>query len=127
MKFAILSLAAAGALALSTGTASAHPPGYGGYSGYGGGYGGGYGRSYHPPYPHLDAHRGHYHYHDGFYRSPPVVPVYPSYSYPSYGYDSGFGLTIQRPGFSFGIGSGSVTPLYTQPYYGGGYYYPGRW
>lgn len=117
MKFAILSLAAAGGLALSTGTASAHPPGYGG--GYSGGYS--YG---HPIGPHLDYHRGHYHYHDGFYRSGPLVPVYPSYSYPSYnyGYNSGFGLSINRPGFSFNLGSG-----YAQPYYGGGYYGGRRW
>ena len=77
MKFAILSLVAVAGLTLSAGSASAHPPGsiYGG-SIYGPSiYGPSYGRSYHPPYPHLDYHRGHYHYHNGFYRSPPLVPV----------------------------------------------------
>jgi hypothetical protein len=117
MKFAILSLVAAGGLALSTGTASAHPPGYGG------GYSGGYNRGFHPITPHLDYHRGHYHYHDGFYRSGPLVPVYPSYNYGyNSGYNSGFGLSINRPGFNFNLGSG-----YSQPYYGGGYYGGRRW
>jgi hypothetical protein len=113
MKFAILSLAAAGALTFSAGSALAGPPGH--Y--HGGHYHGGY-NSFHPIGPHLDYHRGHYHYHDGFYRSAPLVPVYPSYSYPIYG--SGFGAT--RPGFSITIGSGGV------PYYGGyGGYYGRRW
>jgi hypothetical protein len=115
MKFATVSLAAVAALALSVGSASAGPPGHYHGSGYG----------YNPRGGHLDYHNGHYHYHNGHYRSGPLVPVYPSYSYPSYnyGYNSGFGLTINRPGFSFGIGSGSVTPYYnygySQPYYGG--------
>lgn len=106
MKFAILSLAAAGALAFSAGSASAGPPGH-----YHGGryHGGGY-SSFHPIGPHLDYHRGHYHYHDGFYRSGPLVPVYPSY------YGGGF---YNRPGFNITIGSGYG---YSRPYYGGGYY-----
>lgn len=119
MKFAILSLAAAGALAISAGSASAGPPGHhhGGYS-----YG-------HPRGSHLDYHNGHYHYHNGYYRSAPLVPVYPSYGYPNfgYGYNSGFGLNMARPGFSISIGSGTVAPYYNyggrySPYSGGGFY-----
>lgn len=109
MKFAILSLAAAGALAFSAGSALAGPPGHGHYHG---GY-----QSFHPIGPHLDYHRGHYHYHDGFYRSPPLAPVYPSYRSPNYGYYN------TRPGFSITIGSGSgLYPAYggySRPYYGG--------
>lgn len=111
MKFAILSLVAVAGLTLSADSALAGPPGHyhGGYGGY---------NNFHPVTPHLDYHRGHYHYHDGFYRSGPLVPVYPSYGYgrsiygpsiygPSiYGYNSGFG----RPGYGFAT-----------PYYGGGY------
>ncbi len=125
MKFAILSLAAAGALTLSAGSASAQPGHYHGGHNHGG-YGG-YNRSYHPPVPHLDYHRGHYHYHDGFYRSGPLYPVYPSYSYPSYGFNSGYNIGISRPGFSINIGSGSPYyggGFYNQPYYGG---YGRRW
>ena len=118
MKFALLSLAAG--LALSTGTASAGPPGYGGY--------GGYGHGYRPAGGHLDYHHGHYHYHNGYYRSAPLVPAYPAYGGPVYGaplYNSGFGLNVYRPGFNLSIGSGSVTPYYgySSPYYGGGF----RW
>lgn len=115
MKFAILSIAAVGALAISTGSALAGPPGH-----YHGGHNHGGYQSFHPVGPHLDYHRGHYHYHDGFYRSAPLAPVYPSYSYPSYGYGSGYG--ISRPGFNITIGSGY------SPYYGGGYGgYGRRW
>src|SRR5688572_8001163 len=105
MKFAILSLAASGALTLSAGSALAGPPGhYHGGHNHGGYYHGG--SRYHPPVPHLDYHRGHYHYHDGFYRSPPLVPVYPSYGYPSYGYGSGY----SRSGVSITIGSSGLYP-----------------
>lgn len=123
MKFAILSLAAAGALAVSSGTASAQPGHFHGGHNHGGGYNSGF----HPIGPHLDYHRGHYHLHDGYYRSAPLVPVVPTYSYPNYGYNSGFGLTINRPGLSFSFGSGRATPLYVQPSYGGGYYGGRRW
>lgn len=116
MKFAFLSLAAAGALAFSSGTASAQPRPYHNHN-----HGGGYNRGFHPVGPHLDYHRGHYHLHDGWYRSGPVVPVVPTYSYPSYGYNSGFGLTIQRPGVTLQFGSGG----FVQPYYGG--FYGRRW
>ncbi len=112
MKFAILSLVAAGALAISAGTASAQHY-------HNGHYHGGYNRGgFHPVTPHLDYHRGHYHYHDGFYRSPPLVPAYPSYGY-------------GRPSFGLTIGVGNVYPSYgggfynPRPYYGG-YGYP-RW
>ena len=116
MKFAILSLAAVGGLALSAGSALAGPPGHyhGGHS-HGGHSHGGY-SSFHPIGPHLDYHRGHYHYHDGFYRSAPLVPVYPSYG-------SGSSDGYSRPGFNITIGSG-----YSRPYYGGGYGgYGRRW
>ena len=108
MKFAILALAAAGGLAVSTGSALAGPPGHGHYHG-------GYGNRYHPPVPHLDYHRGHYHYHDGFYRSPPLVPAYPRYNY---GY-SNYGAYPYgaRSGFNITIGSGYGG--YSRPYYGG--------
>src|SRR5262245_60859468 len=115
MKFAILSLAAAGALTFSAGSASAGPPGHHHGHSHGGYYGGGY-SSFHPIGPHLGYHHGHSHYPDGFSRSGPVVPVYPSYSTPFYG--GGF---YSRPGFNITIGSG-----YSGPYYGGGYY-GGRW
>lgn len=107
MRFAILSLIAAGALAVSAGAADARPPGYRGgnyhnnyYSGYRGGYA-------HPSY-------------------------YRGYSYPS----SGFGVTIGGPRGGFSFGSGSVYPsygygYYGRPYYGGygyrGYGSPWRW
>ncbi len=118
MKFAILSLAAAGALAVSSGTASAQPwHNHGGHS-----HGGGYNRGYHPVGPHLDYHRGHYHLHDGWYRS---APLYPNYGFPNYGYgyNSGFGGTFIRPGITLQFGSGG----FVQPYYGGGYYGGRRW
>jgi hypothetical protein len=108
MKFGILSLVTAAALAVSAGTASAQPGRYGG----GGYYGGG---------GHLDYHNGHYHYHNGGYVSPPLYPAYPAYqTYPNYGYNYGSNY-----------GSGSVYPSYGYPSYGytprpnyGGY--PGR-
>ncbi|MFM8272825.1 MAG: hypothetical protein ACKODX_10890 [Gemmata sp.] len=108
MKFAILSLVAAGGLALSAGSASAQY--------YHGGY-------------------NHGHCQGGFYGVAPVVPVvpaYPVYSYP--GYSSGFGLTIGGSRGVISIGSGSVYPsygyggYYAQPYYSGyGYGYGRRW
>jgi hypothetical protein len=96
MKFAALSLAACAALALSVGTASAQPFGHHHHGGY-------YGT---PVGGHLDYHRGHYHYHNGLYRSGPLVPAYPAYNYSSYGYGTGFGLTVNRPGFNLSIGNG---------------------
>ncbi len=111
MKFAILSLVAAGALAVSAGSVSAQHY-YGGYNSGG----------FHPVGPHLDYHRGHYHYHDGFYRSGPLYPAYPTYRYPSY--NSGFGVTIGGSRGVIIIGSGSNSwygNSYSQPYYGGGY------
>lgn len=103
MKFAVLSIAAAAALAISAGSASAHPPGY--YKPY---YGG-----------------------PVIIRPAPVVvaPVYPSYVYPSpgfYNYGSGFGLTINQPGFNFSIGNG-VTPFYNYGGYSPYGYYGRRW
>ena len=112
MKFAILSLAAAGGLALSAGSASA--------------------QHYHGGYNHGHYHHGGYS-HGGYYGAAPLVrvaPVYPSYGYPAY--NSGFGLTIGGPRGVISIGSGSVYPsygyggLYSQPYYGG-YGYGRRW
>lgn len=108
MKFAILSVVAAGALALSAGVADAHPPGYrGGYN------------------------HGHYHGYRGGYS----YGHYPhGYAYPSYGYGSSFGLTIGGPHGVINIGSGSVVPgygyrsYYGNPYSGwSGYGYPWRW
>lgn len=89
MKFAILSLAATAALALSVGTASAQPWGHhGGHHGH---------------------HGGYYGHHGGYYP--------PAYGYSSYGYNSGFGLTINRPGFNFSVGSG-VSPFYNYSSFG---------
>ena len=104
MKSAILALAVATGLALSAGSASAHPPGYGGgyYGGYHhhGYYGGGYYGGYYAPRPVVIA---------------PVVPVGPVYPAYGYGYSPYY-----RPGVSITIGSGYG---YGSPY-GGGYF---RW
>jgi len=103
MKFAILSVAAAAALTLSSGTASAQwiaGPGHGG---------------------HLDYHNGHYHYHNGPFMSGPVYPTYPSYGY-GYSYSPGLSL-------SFGSGSLGYENVYPTWGYGSGYYspYSSRW
>ena len=85
MKFAILSLAATAALALSSGTASAQ---WGHHHGHHHHHGSGRlhrDLAHMPLGPHLDYHNGHYHYHNGFYRSGPLLPVYPSYGTGYYG------------------------------------------
>ena len=104
MKFAILSVAAAAALTLSAGSASAQWGHHHGHSHHGNG--------------HLDYHNGHYHYHDGFYRSGPLYPVYPSYGY---GYSPGVSL---QPGIispSWGYNN------YYSPYAGRSNYGSYRW
>lgn len=96
MKFALLSVAAVGAALVGSGSASAHPPGYG----YGPVYGG-----------------------PVIVRPAPVVvvPIAPRPIYPVYPvYGSGFQFGVVQPGFSFSIGGGSVAPVY--PY--GGFYGP---
>jgi hypothetical protein len=103
MKFAILSLATAAALTLSSGTVSAQwipGPGHGG---------------------HLDYYNGHYHYHNGPFMSGPLYPAFPSYGY---GYPYGSGLTLSFGGSSLGYGN-----LYPSLGYGSGYYspYSSRW
>src|SRR5262249_18104361 len=102
VKHALLALGAFAALALTAGTADAHPPGYGyGYPGYG----------YYP---------------GGYYGRPVVVtpvyrPVVVSPFYPSYGYGYGYGFgNSYRPGVVIGGGFGSGYPGY-----GCGYGYPG--
>jgi hypothetical protein len=97
MKAAILSLVTVAALAASPGTADARPPHY-----YGGNYHHGYYGNYNRPY------------YSGYYRP---------YS-GGWGYNSGFGLNIVRPGgFGISIGTGGVYPYYGG-YYGGSYYRP---
>ena len=98
MKFAVLSLAACAALAFSVGTASAQPRGH--HHGY--------------------SHNHGYHHHNSYYRG---YGGYRGYGYPSYGYgyNSGFGLNIIRPGFNLSIGN-------AYPYSGyGGFYSPYRY
>jgi hypothetical protein len=109
MKFAVLSLAATAALALSAGDASAQWGHFGHHHGHSHGYGLGGG--------HLDYHNGHLHYHNGFYRSGPLYPAYNyGYSSPySYGYGSGYGGNLYSP-YSSGYGS-FYTP---RSYYGYG-------
>jgi hypothetical protein len=100
MKFAILSLAAAAGLALSSGSASAQ---WGGHH-HGGMHHGGY---------------NHYRSSFGYPR------VYPSYGYNSLGYGgygSGLSLFLGRGGL--GLGVGNTYPLnyggFSSPYYGYG-------
>jgi hypothetical protein len=101
MKFGILSIAAVAAIAVSAGSASAHPPGYYSY-----GWGG-----------------------PVIVRPAPVVVVparpafvYPNYGFNNFGYSSGFNLNVGRPGFNLNIGSGTVVPayggFYSRPFYG---------
>jgi hypothetical protein len=98
MKAAILAVAAAAGLALTAGSASAHPPGgyYGGHH-HGGGY---YGGGYYAPRPVLV---------QPYLVAPVYRPVYPAY---------GYGYSPYRPGLNITIGSGYGYP------YGGGFY---RW
>jgi hypothetical protein len=106
MRFAILSLVTAGALALSAGSADARPPYYRG------------GHSYNNHYSYSRPYSGGYY---GGYSRP--------YSGGWGGYNSGFGLNVVTPrGFGISIGSGGVYPSYGG-YYGGSYYSPyyGGW
>ena len=96
VKSAILAVAAATGLALTAGSASAHPPGYGG--GY---YGGGYSGGYYAPRPVVVV---------PYYAPPVYQPVYPAYGY-------GYGYAPYRPGLSITITIGSGYGGY-----GGGYY-----
>lgn len=75
MKFAILSVAATAALALSADTASAQWRHHHQHHNHGAR------RLAHDLShlhlgPHLDYHNGHLHYHNGFYRSAPLYPDY---------------------------------------------------
>lgn len=101
MKTVVLAIAAAAGLALTAGTASAHPPRY-----YGSGY---YGGGYYAPRPVVV---------QPYYAMPVYRPVYPSY-----GYGYGYGYAPFRPGFSITIGGGfGGFGGYGYPSYGGGYY-----
>jgi hypothetical protein len=114
MKFAILSLAAAAGLALSSGTASAQ---------WGGHHGHAYGNMH---------HGGYNHYRSGF-----AYPrSYPSYGYNSFGYGgygSGLSLFLGRGGLGLGGGYGYGSQLgyggLYSPYsgYGTGLYGPYGW
>jgi hypothetical protein len=88
-------LIAVGAMAVTADSAFAAPPGYRGH------HHGGYNNNY----------RGGY---NNYYRGAYSRPVYPAYNY---GYNSGFGLNIVRPG---GVGISIGAPSYGYP---GGYYY----
>ena len=120
MKFGILSLAATAALALSSGTAAAQW----GHGHHNHGHNHGSSRlhrdlSHMHLGPHLDYHNGHYHLHDGFYRSGPLYPVYPSYG----------GYSNLTPGFYSVPSTGSWSSYgYGVPYRGNGYdSYRWRW
>lgn len=95
MKFAILSLAAAGALALTSGSAQAHPPGYGPSFYRGGGFGG-------PSF-----------YRGGFYN--------PGWSGTNItiGTPRGFGINIGSGGFYNPGWNRSYYGGWNRPYYGG--------
>lgn len=107
MKSAFFGVAALAALALSTGTASAHPPSY---------Y---YGRPVVVVRP-------------APVFVPPPVFVSPQ---PAFGYNSGssFSFGINRPGFSFGFNTFDPQPVYRSTFYGypgfnnGFYNYGRRW
>lgn len=105
MRFAILSLVAAGALAISAGTADAAPPyNHGGYShGYYGGYRGGYNNFYRPYYGG---------YNSGFGLTVGGSRGFLSFGnvYPSYGYGS-----FYRPYYG-GYGYGYGYPRYGSPW-----------
>ncbi len=114
MRFAILSLVAAGALAVSAGTADAQWRGNNrGYSNFNRGY-------------------SNYSNYGNWNRG------YSNWNRPYYGGGSGFGLTIGGSRGIISIGSGNVYPSYggfynPRPYYGGwngygrGYGSPWRW
>lgn len=101
MKFAILSLVAAGGLAATAGSADAQYRGYGNYRGGYSNYNRGYSN-------YGNYNRGYSNYYGG--------------------YGSGTTISIGRPGgIGVTIGSGNVYPSYyggygyNRPYYGGGY------
>ena len=109
MKFAALSLAATAALAASAGPVDAQwVTGHGHHH---------RGYSVLTPGPHLDYHNGHYHYHDGFYRSAPLYPTY------------GIGFQLGGvPGLRVNPGIGYTQPWggsYWNSYYGAPNYYRG--
>lgn len=100
MRSVSLAFAAVTALALTAGSASAHPPGYG----YPGGYGGGH-YDYHPGQ--LVRHGNHYHYQPGHYHYHPGPAIYPgARMYP------GSGVQIR-----VGFGSGYTPYGYGNPGY----------
>jgi hypothetical protein len=106
MRFAILSLVAAGALALSAGSADARPPYYRG---------------------------GNYHHNHYSYSRPYYGGYYGGYARPYYGgwrgYNSGFGFNVVTPrGVGISFSNGGVYP-YFGGYYGNSYYRPyyGGW
>ena len=113
MKTAFLSVAAAAALALTAGTASAHPPGF------------------YPVYGPANYHGGYGGYHGGYHARPYYVPVAPAFPVVPVTpiYRSGFSIGLGTPNFSLGIGSSTVVPGYGYSY-GYGYPYSGtyrRW